>query len=247
MQKIAIIRPPAPDFPFVALCKPAGLPSAPLCTGDSECALTQATAMLPELRRVHGRNPLEYGLLHRLDTDTRGLLLLAATQEAYQFLLEAQQEGRFVKTYRAHCCIAPDNAMQLGGFPPPEPNALLQKKYAEIRSYFRSYGTGGKSVRPVTEQSGRAAVKKCGAKKSYATAVTLLTLTAATATVECTLTQGYRHQVRCHLAWYGLPIAGDRRYNAAPPESASMQFTAVALAFPNPITGRTERIALPAT
>ncbi len=245
MQKITIIRPPTPDFPFAALCKPSGLPSAPLQKCDSENAIAQAAALLPELLRVHGRNPLECGLLHRLDTDTHGLLLAAATQDAYRFLLEAQQEGRFIKTYRAHCRIVPDNAARLGGFPPPEANALLETGSAEIRSYFRSYGTGGKAVRPVTEQSGRAAVKKCAMNKTYATSVSLLHRTADTAIAECTLTQGYRHQVRCHLAWHNLPITGDPRYNAAPPDTAPMQFTAIALTFPNPATGRTEHIALP--
>jgi 23S rRNA-/tRNA-specific pseudouridylate synthase len=33
--------------------------------------------------------------------------------------------------------------------------------------------------------------------------------------VVCRITEGFRHQVRCHLAWVGLPVVGDETYGVS--------------------------------
>ncbi len=217
-MNIKIIHSPSQDKPFLVLYKPKALPSAPLNASDTDNALSQALELFPELRMVHGKKEIEYGLLHRLDTATDGLIVIAATQECYDFLCEEQREGRFVKYYQAQCDILQDNTKLLGGFPPTD--VLLEKiisdKNCTLSSYFRPFGEGRKEVRPVTEKSGKAALSKLGQQKLYSTQILIKQLDKASgkASVECRITEGYRHQVRCHLAWAGLPVIGDSTYNS---------------------------------
>ena len=156
---------------------------------------------------------------------------------------DLQTKGGFIKTYRASCTVKPDNAAALGGFPPAPANFAdyIQRGAADIMSFFRTYGAGGKAVRPVTEISGKAAVKKVGQKKAYTTRVRLLSFSEANTELECTLTQGFRHQVRCHCAWCGFPIRGDRLYHADYTSAVEpLRFAAVKLEFINPATGQKE-------
>ena len=43
--------------------------------------------------------------------------------------------------------------------------------------------------------------------------------------IEACITNGFRHQVRCHLAWMGLPIIGDSLYNSNT-DGEQLKFTA---------------------
>ena len=225
---IEIIKEPTEDKPFLVIYKPKGLPSAPLTAEDSENALSQAVAMFPEIKTVCGKKPIEYGLLHRLDTATDGLMVIAATQECYDFIMTEQAEGRFIKTYTAECDILPDNAKLLGGFPADIP------VLPEVSSYFRPYGEGRKEVRPVTENSGKAALSKLGKKKLYTTKIEIQKLSDTRAIATCEITEGYRHQVRCHLAWAGYPVIGDQLYNSDKKNAENLLFSATKISFEYP-------------
>jgi len=157
MEKIKIIHEPSAEKPFLVIYKPKGLPSAPLSENDFENALSQAIKLYPQLNNVTGKKQIEYGLLHRIDTPTDGLLVIASTQEAYDFLIEQQQSGRFIKYYSALCEPLLDNSEKLEGFPPVP---AINNENFTIESYFRPYGNGNKEVRPVTQDSGKAALKK---------------------------------------------------------------------------------------
>ena len=217
--QIEIIKAPTADKPFLVIYKPKGLPSAPLTPQDSENALAQAIAAYPQIKSVCGKKAIEYGLLHRLDTATDGLMLVAVSQEFYDFLIMEQIEGRFIKTYSAQCNIIQDNARLLGAFPPLKKDLSLRgapeaKQSLTVSSYFRPYGQGRKEVRPVTEESGKAALLKLGSKKLYTTKIEINKLSDNSASAVCEIAEGYRHQVRCHLAWAGFPVKGDYLYNS---------------------------------
>ena len=227
-MNIEIIKEPTSDKPFLVIYKPKGLPSAPLSAEDTQNALSQAAAMFPEIKTVCGKKPIEYGLLHRLDTATDGLMVIAASQECYDFLSLEQSEGRFIKTYTAECDILPDNAQTLGGFPPDSP------RLPEVTSYFRPYGEGRKEVRPVTEKSGKAALSKLGKSKLYTTKIEITRLSDTRAKALCEITEGYRHQVRCHLAWAGYPVIGDQLYNSDKKNAENLLFSATKISFEYP-------------
>ena len=224
-KQIKIIHAPDSQKPFLIIDKPAGLPSAPLNENDKENAFSQAAALFPQILQVKGKKPVEGGLLHRLDTATSGLMIIAATQECYDFLQEEQKEGRIIKTYFAECAV-------------PEPVEGQGNKSFTIQSYFRPYGPGRKEVRPVTADSNKAALDKVEKKVLYTTDIRIKSINKEknTALVECKITNGYRHQVRCHLAWAGLPVINDLLYNpdADKKSTEAMHFCACKIEFEYP-------------
>ena len=117
MQKIDIIHEPTNSEPFVIINKPSGMPSAPLDTSDKDNALCHAAKCFPEILSVNGIKNIECGLLHRLDTVTSGLILIATTQEFYDFVQKEQKEGKFIKTYTAKSVYIKNNPEILEGFP----------------------------------------------------------------------------------------------------------------------------------
>ena len=255
--EIKVIHEPSAAEPFVVLSKPAGLASAPLKSLDEDSAFSQCARLFPAAKSVCGKKAVEGGLLHRIDTATSGLLLVASSQEFYDHIIAAQDAGRFVKGYRAECDVNANNAQALGGFPKPPAASLpfdgfLQEKNAaalmgiELSSYFRPFGKGGKEVRPVLQDSNVAALKKIGSKKIYSTKIVAADfLGEGAAKLECKIAQGYRHQVRCHLAWLGFPVRGDALYNAVGGQSGGpMRFEAVSLEFPDLFSEKIFRFTL---
>ena len=240
MEYISILHEPTEKDPFLVLDKPAGLPTAPLVAGE-DCALTQALLLFPQLAAVQGRKPIEKGLLHRLDTATRGCVLVAATQQAYVALITVQKNGQFVKQYTAlvekTCSPLP------AGFPklPFAPQELPADFVVESR--FRAYGPQQVAVRPVTAFAGPAALKKAS-PTLYRTQVQLQAGADDAIRAFCTITAGYRHQVRCHLAWCGYPVHGDALYNPRYQAGQKLCFTASAISFPHPLIGERLTFAL---
>ena len=211
--------------------------------------------------QVRGKKAIEAGLLHRLDTDTRGLVLFAKDQKVYDFLAARQEAGQMIKTYCAF--VEPNGAPEIDngyGFGATELSMLkefaaaqrgiaaqeqvvVQERIAAqlpltLESQFRNFGPGAKRVAPVV--SGSRHYKKDG--RLYTTVIEAADILPSTPLirVRCRLSRGYRHQVRAHLAAAGLPIVGDPLYapqgTEAPPEAAqvSLQLYAVSLAFPDP-------------
>lgn len=240
-----------PDY--LVLLKGAGIPSAPL-KGGKRSAFEAAADKFPEICSVKGKNDFEGGLVHRIDNDTSGLLLIARTQRFYDLTQAAQNAGAFVKTYTAYCAPQPSKTGDI----PSGANAFLKGKTCKripafretenpytIESRFRPLGEKGAMVKPVFEgEATRADVKKAG-DTVYYTTVTSLTpfLNAAlkknldfpdisyiqpdviqniqsdfkssglqVVRACCSITAGFRHQVRSHLAATGYPVIGDKLY-----------------------------------
>ena len=233
-EEITVIHEASPQKPYLIIDKAAGLPSAPLNENDINNAFYQAAKLYPQLLKVQGKKAVEHGLLHRLDTATSGLMIIAATQECYDFLQEEQKQGRIIKTYTAECNL--QTAFPEQKIAVPE---LVEGASFTIQSYFRAYGPGRKEVRPVTLQSNKAALQKVEKQVLYTTEVLIKEISHEknTALVECTITKGYRHQIRCHLAWYGLPIINDLVYNPLAKNKKSteeMHFCATKIQFEYP-------------
>jgi 23S rRNA pseudouridine1911/1915/1917 synthase len=156
----------------------------------------------------------EAGLIHRLDYETHGLVLFARNQNAYYFFIEQQKRGEIVKEYDALVSSAQE---QKEGFPVFDKDIenFSTNASQEIKSLFRPYGPGRKEVRPVVENTLRSsAAKKKAGSKIYATEIIEIKSTAIDDIkfIRVTIQQGYRHQIRCHLAWARFPVLNDTVY-----------------------------------
>jgi 23S rRNA pseudouridine1911/1915/1917 synthase len=219
---------------YVVAYKPPRMHSAPLDSGESETLLDWCCALYPELREPRGRLAREGGLVHRLDFETSGLVLIARTQEALESLEAQQKAGGFIKEYEALSAAA--TAPPLPGFPKesPIPGELPPAPFT-ITSAFRPYGPGRKAVRPVLSPIG--------------TIYETLCLESRPETNEqgtfrhfrLRLHRGFRHQIRCHLAWIGFPILNDRLYGGQETAEGTLALTARALSFKDPDSGQDVR------
>jgi len=239
---------------WALLLKPHGMPTAPLAEGEQGTLLEWYLGQRPEARAVNGKKAVEHGLLHRLDTGTEGLVLVARSQAAWAALHASQQAGLIRKTYFAFCTPL------MGKTLPARDQLPLS-----IKSRFRPFGPKGREVRPLFPQM-RGYEE---AKTDYETVVEKAGMNGETGLAEivCSLTKGYRHQVRAHLAWLGFPIAGDPLYGTqgrsqtgvpdlivSPDQAQShdlgraclpLQLYAPGISFPDPASGRTAAFSLP--
>lgn len=88
------------DAGLLAIDKPAGLPTQPLDFDETGTVLNAALARWPELDGV-GEGGLHSGVVHRLDRETSGVLLLATDDAAWQRARTAFRARRVDKRYRA--------------------------------------------------------------------------------------------------------------------------------------------------
>ncbi len=162
-------------------------------------------------------------LVHRLDRDTSGVLLIARTAAAAAFLTRAFRDRATRKIYWA----------LVAGRPKPAQGRI------DLALAKRS-GAGGERVRPDAEEGKRAVsqyrvVESAGERASW---LALLPLT------------GRTHQLRAHCAAIGTPILGDFKYGAAQallaglPTTRQLHLHARALALPHP-QGGVLRVAAP--
>ncbi len=186
---------------FVIADKEHNVPTVPLKGQRMEGTLLGlVSALFPDVLGVSGRNAWEFGAMHRLDTATGGLVVFARNQGFYDWLLDAQARGLFKKTYSATC-------LQDGRLKGLEMD-LEKGAEATVSSYFRSYGPGGKQVRPTSD------IRRADSDVLYSTSVKLLETREDCAVFRCRITRGFRHQIRAHLAWIGYPIRGDILYGS---------------------------------
>ena len=92
---------------LVAFSKPAGMPTHPLDYEEDTTALNAALAQFPSLAGV-GEGGLLSGVVHRLDTDTSGVLVFATEERAWADARENFARRQVEKRYVARVHGAPD-------------------------------------------------------------------------------------------------------------------------------------------
>ena len=125
---------------YAVLYKPRGMPTAPLSEDEEGTLVSWFLKRCPEAVSVKGKKDIEAGLVHRLDTATSGLVLIAKNQESYDVLDLMQGNDLIKKTYVAFTDI--DNESDLNA-----DFSRLNLPY-RISSQFRSFGPKGKKFFP---------------------------------------------------------------------------------------------------
>lgn len=202
------------DDDVLVVEKPARVPTQP---GKGH----QTDTLLNGLFARYGRNlqnlgkHRDFGLLHRLDRDTSGLLIVALRPAAYDAMRTQFEQREIRKFYWAICSGAPR-----------EPRGVIKLALAET--------DGGQ------ERSNRqklAHITRVG--KPAVTAYRVLSRSEHGCLIEARPITGRLHQVRVHLEAIGCPILGDAFYGPKRSRGAAarLMLHAHRLAFTQPITG----------
>jgi 23S rRNA pseudouridine1911/1915/1917 synthase len=244
------------DGHLIAADKPAGMHTAPLGRKEEETLLGLVMERYPEVSGLPGIKPIEPGLLHRLDRDTSGVVLFARTAVSFERLRRDFAEGGVNKEYLAAV------ALHAGG-PAVTEGAILRAK-----SRFAPYGPGRKRVRvvPLAGTGPGTRPRPCGGTPPrgkagggcrqgsrsargavYETEALVRRIRRGLALVHVRICKGFRHQIRAHLAFLGLPILGDPLYGAPVPAGAPerMYLHALSVELNHPATGEPLVIASP--
>jgi 23S rRNA pseudouridine1911/1915/1917 synthase len=156
------------------------------------------------------------GIVHRLDRDTSGLLVVARTDEAFERLQELVRERALERRYKA---------LVRG-----RPRSWTGRIEAPI----------GRDRREPTRHS-----LDTDTPREAVTHFEVEELLGRNALLDVRLETGRTHQIRVHLAAIGLPVVGDAVYGV-PDEELKRQFLhAWRLAFPHPVTGEPVEVESP--
>jgi 23S rRNA pseudouridine1911/1915/1917 synthase len=173
------------DAQLLVVDKPAGLPVHPGPGHPDRTLVNALLAMVPDLAGIGGT--MRPGIVHRLDKDTSGLMIVAKTDAAHRSLSAQLKERRVKKTYVALV------------------DGAVKRDEGEI--------DGSIARHPVHRQ--RMAIVKGGrdARTRYA----VVKRYAAHTLVEAYPVTGRTHQIRVHFASLGHPLVGDAVYGKRSP------------------------------
>lgn len=177
------------DADILAINKPCGLVvhPTPLNVGQSNTLAHGLLAYLGENILQVG-NPLRPGIVHRLDKDTSGVILVAKTTKAYLKLIEMFAKREIKKTYLSLVHGVPEH------------------KKATIDAPLDKFFAGRKMVLSQF-RSGKKAITHYVLKKVFQ-----LDHRAKASLLEIDLETGRTHQIRVHFASIGHPVIGDQTY-----------------------------------
>ncbi len=195
---------------FIAINKAAGMVVHPAAGNWTGTVVNAILGREPELAEDFEGEAMRPGIVHRLDKDTSGCLVVAKTPESHFRISRSFSERRVSKTYMAIVCGWPRSRegeieTLIGR------NPVDRKRMAVLRSRGREAVTLYKVVR-------QGEIK--GMKASL---------------LEVRILTGRTHQIRVHMAHIGHPVVGDSLYGGVKGIPAKRQMLhAWKLAFPHP-------------
>jgi 23S rRNA pseudouridine1911/1915/1917 synthase len=195
------------DESLLVVDKPAGLVVHP-ARGHQEGTLSQLLAD-GGAGGVGGGDPDRAGIVHRLDRDTSGLLVVARGEEAHRLLQAALRKRLIEREYLA----------LVEGRPPSRTGTIEAPigRHPRIRTRMAVGGVGSREAR---------------------THFTLERSLGRVSLLRLRLDTGRTHQIRVHLQAIGHPVCGDPEYGTPGVLGLERQFLhATRLAFPHPLTG----------
>lgn len=205
------------DSHLLIVDKPAGLVVHP-APGHPDGTLVNA--LLHHAGLQGGADPLRPGIVHRLDKDTSGVMVVAKTPQAHERLVEMFQQHALERAYLA---------IALGRTPPSISYDTFHGRHSAHRKKFTSRGDRGR--RAVTH-------------------LETVEVLHGSSLIRCRLETGRTHQIRVHLAEHGHPVLGDPLYGKSigdpelrrvSTELGRQALHAAILAFAHPITGEAMR------
>ena len=222
---------PNPDVPFrivkknehfLIVEKPAGVVTQPGRKHHTDTLLNGLFAQYGKALQNLGKKR-DFGLLHRLDRTTSGLLIIGLSIEGYDGIRQQFVDRLIEKTY-----------LTLVHNTPQPPGGVEDTPIKEVRVKGRKRAVLG---------GGRGAQE---ARTKYS----VLVHSGRFSLLKCQPQTGKLHQIRVHMANRGCPVVGDLEYGKKTPIDRRMGadklcLHAARLAFRHPITGRLVTAASP--
>jgi len=207
------------DEHVAVIDKPAGVPSHPLRPDELGTAASFVVARWPETCFV-GYRAREPGIVHRLDTGTSGVLVVARETASFEALRAALEADRIDKHYLAF--VDPHAELREGQtIDAPLANDPRDPRRVVVGDLFDD-------ARPAR------------------TELTAVITHARSLEVEVRAPHAFRHQVRAHLAHVGAPLLGDTLYGGPfVPGLARHALHASRVRFEHPSTRRVIRVVSP--
>lgn len=180
-----------PDY--LVMVKPAGLLTHPTDAGETITVTGWLVDRFPDIKNV-GEDADRPGIVHRLDKEASGLLVIPKTQDMFHHLKRQFQERRIYKEYTvlAHGTINADHGTI--------DFAIDRGKEGRMAARPKINGISLQTVE--TMQEGKEAITEFRVARRFSR-YTLLAVTIHT---------GRTHQIRVHLFAYGHPVVGDVLY-----------------------------------
>ena len=203
------------DHCLLVINKPKGLVVHPAPGSGDKTLVHGLLAYCGDLSGING--VLRPGIVHRLDKDTSGLLVVAKNDVAHRGLAAQIQDGTMKRQYLAVVWgIIPEPAGLIDA--PIGRDPKDRQKMAVV--------AGGKEAR---------------------TAYTVLDRLADKTVLRCDLQTGRTHQIRAHMKMLGYPVVGDQKYGRRKDDSQweGQALHAWRLAFQHPETGEAMQFHAP--
>lgn len=199
------------DDYLLVVDKPRGMVVHP-AAGNPDGTLVNALLYHCKGRLSSINGVIRPGIVHRIDKDTSGLLIVAKTDDAHQGLAEQIAVHSFVRKYEAI----------VGGH--------LREQSGTVCAPIGRHKTDRKKM-AVTEQN----------SKNATTHWVVLAESQSYSHLELTLETGRTHQIRVHMSHIGHPVAGDTVYGNARYRLGldGQCLFAKYISFVHPITGET--------
>jgi 23S rRNA pseudouridine1911/1915/1917 synthase len=224
------------DEHLLVVDKPSQLVTQPGLGHDYNSLLNGLFAKFGNKLQKLGRDR-DFGLLHRLDKETSGLLIVALMPDAYDGLRKAFEDRAIRKYYWA-----------ISSQTPSSPSGVIRRPIAEAGGEGQRRAPSNRRDRSNTaENAGKKLARVAASGRPAVTAFRVIESSPLACLLECRAVTGRLHQVRVHLESIGCPILGDDLYapEAVRKAGPRLALHAHRLVFEHPVTGATIDVESP--